>query len=112
MGVYSARLPTLTMDSGFASSSVLVGIEDASALTIYAPATLTGTITVRCATESSGITGSSNFVDFQSGGADVTFSQGNAVTLVPPGGAYSIILVSSTAEAGRRNFSAVKKFTI
>ena len=51
MGSYTCNLPTLTIDSGFASSSVLTGFEDASALIIMAPTTLSGTITVRIATE-------------------------------------------------------------
>jgi len=49
VGSYTCNLPTLTIDSGFASSSVLTGFEDASALIIMAPATLTGTTNVGAA---------------------------------------------------------------
>ena len=111
MGSYTANLPTLTIDNGFASSSVLLGFEDASALTIMAPTTLTGTITVRVATESSGVTASSTWADYQSGGSDITIGQGNAVQFSPPNSG-SIILVSSSLEAGRRYFQVQKKFSV
>ena len=111
MGSYTANLPTLFISSGFASSTVLTGFEDASALIIMAPATLTGTITVRVATESSGITASSTFADYTSGGSDVTVAAGNAVQLTPPVGG-SIILVSSGPEGGLRAFQVQKRFDI
>ena len=111
MGSYTANLPTLTIDSGFASSSVLTGFEDASALIIMAPTTLTGTITVRVATESSGVTASSTWADYQSGGSDITLAAGNAVQLTPPL-AGSIILVSSATEAARRYFQVQKRFSV
>ena len=112
MGTYTANLPTLTIDSGFASSSVLLGFEDASALTIYGPATLTGTCTVRIATESSGVTASSTWSDYQSGGSDVTIATGgNAIQFTPPNSG-SLILVSAAAEAARRYFQVTKKFSV
>ena len=111
MGSYTANLPTLTMDSGFASSSILRGFEDASALIIMAPSALTGTITVRVATESSGVTASSTWADYQSGGSDVTLGAGNAVQFSPPL-AGSIILVSSATEAARRYFQVQKRFSV
>ena len=111
MGSYTANLPTLTIDSGFASSSVLTGFEDASALIIMAPATLTGTITVRIATESSGVTASSTWSDYQSGGSDITIGQGNSAQLTPPLGG-SLILVSSTAEGAKRHFQVQKRFSV
>lgn len=112
MGSYTANLPTLTIDSGFASSSVLTGFEDASALIIMGPATLTGTITVRVATESSGVTSSSTWADYQSGGSDITIGTGgNAVQFSPPLSG-SLILVSSTSEAARRYFQVQKRFSV
>ena len=111
MGSYTANLPTLTIDSGFASSSVLTGFEDASALIIMAPAALTGTITIRVATESSGATASSTWADYQSGGSDITIGQGNSAQLTPPLGG-SLILVSSTSEAARRYFQVQKRFSV
>ncbi len=112
MGSYTANLPTMTIDSGFASSSVLTGFEDASALIIMGPATLTGTCTVRVATESSGITASSTWSDYQSGGSDVTIATGaNAVQFTPPL-AGSLILVSAAAEAGLRVFQVQKRFSV
>ena len=112
MGMYTANLPTLTIDSGFASSSVLTGFEDASALIIMGPTALTGTITIRIATESDGVTSSSTWTDYQSGGSDVTITAGNAVQFTPPV-AGSLILVSSAAsEAARRYFQVQKKFGV
>lgn len=111
MGMYTCNLPTLTIDSGFASSSVLTGFEDASALIIMAPGTLSGTITIRVATESDGVTASATWADYQSGGSDVTLGAGNAVQFTPPV-AGSLILVSSTNEAGRRYFQVQKKFGV
>jgi hypothetical protein len=111
MGSYTANLPTLTIDSGFASSSVLTGFEDASALIIMAPTTLTGTITVRVATESGGVTASATWADYQSGGSDITIGQGNAAQFTPPLSG-SLILVSSSLEAGRRYFQVQKRFSV
>ena len=116
MGMYTANLPTITMDAGFASSSILTGFEDASALIIMGPAALTGTITVRVATESDGVTASDTWSDYQSGGSDVTITAGNAVQFTPPL-AGSIILVSSAGqpgggEAARRVFQVQKKFGV
>lgn len=112
MGTYRAKLATLTIDAGFASSSVLTGFEDAAALIIMGPATLTATVTVRVATESSGVTASSTFADYQSGGSDVTITTGaNAVQFTPPAGG-SLILVSAGTEAARRYFQVEKRFSI
>ncbi len=112
MGTYRAKLPTITIDSGFASSSVLTGFEDASALIIMGPATLTGTVTVRVATETSGVTASSTFADYQSGGSDITITTGaNAVQFTPPSSG-SLMLVSASLEAGRRYFQVEKRFSI
>jgi len=111
VGSYTANLPTLTMDTGFASSSVLTGFEDASALIIMAPTSLTGTITVRVATESSGVTASSTWADYQSGGSDITIGAGNSAQLTPPLGG-SLILVSSATESARRYFQVQKRFSV
>ena len=111
MASYTANLPTAFISSGSASSSVILGFEDADALIIMAPATLTGTCTVRVATESSGITASSTFADYTSGGSDVTVAAGNAVQFTPPVGG-SIILVSASSEAGLRAFQVMKRFSI
>ena len=110
MGSYAAKLPTLTIDSGFASSSVLTGFEDASAI-VFMAGTLTGTLTVRVASESSGVTASSTWSDYQSGGSDITIGSGNTAQLTPPVGG-SIILVSSTSEAARRYIQVKKQFSV
>jgi len=112
MGSYTANLPTLTIDLGYASSSVLTGFEDASALIIMAPAELTGTVTVRIATESDGVTASATWADYQSGGTDITLGAGNAVQFTPPLSG-SLILVSSVAsESARRAFQVQKRFSV
>ena len=111
MGSHVAHLPTMVIDSGFASSSVLTGFEDAASISIMAPASLTGTITVRIATESSGVTASSTWADLQSGGSDVTIGAGNSVTITPPT-AHSLILVSGTTETARRYFQVTKRFNV
>lgn len=112
MAMYTANLPTIVIDAGFASSSVLTGFEDASAMVIMGPATLTGTCTVRVATESDGVTASGTWSDYQSGGSDVTIATGgNAVQFTPPL-AGSIMLVSATTEAARRYFQVQKKFGV
>ncbi len=111
MGSYTANLPVMTMDAGFASSSVLVGFEDASALVLMAPTTLIGTLTVRIAPESSGVTASSTWADYQSGGSDVTLGAGNAAQLTPPLGG-SLILVSSATETALRQIQVMKRFSV
>jgi hypothetical protein len=110
MGSYTANLPTLTIDSGFASSSVLTGLEDASALILMA-GTLTGTLTIRVAPEVTSATASGTWSDYQSGGSDVTIGSGNSAQLTPPLGG-SMILVSSTSEAALRSITVQKRFSV
>ncbi len=111
MGSYTAHLPVMTMDAGFASSSVLVGFDDASALVIIAPTAMTGTATVQIASDSSGVTASSGWADYQSGGSDVTLGAGNSVQLTPPLGG-SILLVTSATQSAKISFSVMKRFSV
>jgi hypothetical protein len=101
----------MTMDLGFASSSVLTGFEDASAIIIMAPTSMTGTATVQIATESDGVTSSAVWSDYQSGGSDVTVGAGNSVQLTPPIGG-SILLVTSSTQSARVSFRVQKRFSV
>ena len=111
MSSYQANLPNATIDVGFASSSVIVGIEDAWALAIYAPADLTSTVTVRISTNTSAVTGSNAWSDAQSGGSDITLAAGNAVTISTLA-AGSVLLVSAATVSVRAEFAVQKMFKV
>jgi hypothetical protein len=111
MGSYLANLPNVTLDKGFASSSVITGIDDATALIIMAPSSMTGTATVQVATESDGVTSSATWSDYQSGGSDITIAAGNSTQLTPPVGG-SILLVTSATQSGQVYFRVQKRFTV
>lgn len=81
--------------NGTTSNSIEVG--KANALTVYTPATLTGTITLQ------GSNDNVTFYNIKSGGSNVTLAASSAYPLTSVGSKY-IRVVSGSAEAAARTF--------
>ena len=107
MSLFVCDLPTLTIANAGTESNAIGGFDDAEALTLYAPATLTGTVTV----EVEPTIGGSSFVDLTSAGSDVTIGAGNALVLSPIT-FRQLRLSSSLAEGAERSFSVTKQFRV
>jgi len=106
MARHIARIGTLRISNGGTNSPALtslgavgrVGLGAATGLTIYAPATLTGTVTIEVLPY-----GDATWRTLQSGGADVTIAATKAVVISPPAFA-DLRLHSSGAEGADRDF--------
>jgi hypothetical protein len=93
--------------SGSSYSNAIRLFDDATALTIYSPATLTGVITVETEPTDTG----TSFVTLQSGGTDVTLPAGKA-TVLNKVGWRQMRLASAATEAGARTFSVRKSVNV
>lgn len=111
MGGFVANLPDVTIASGQTDSNAIGGMDDAEALTIYAPGTLTGTITIQVAPDrqvSEGGSAVTTWYTKQSGGADITIPAGKSVTLTDIG-FRQLRLHSTSAEGANRTFKLTKQ---
>jgi len=95
---------TLTILAGQTTSEALRGCRHAQGVGIFAPATLTGTITVQVEPTDSG----TDFVNETSGGTAVTIGASQHVTLMMSTFAQ-LRLKSSGAEAADRVFTLVMR---
>ena len=77
MPAYICDLPSIIIVSASSNGNSISQFDDATALTIYSPSALTGTITVETEPSSTG----TSFVTLQSGGTDVTIPAGKATVL-------------------------------
>lgn len=107
MSFWVVNLPDLTISNAGTTSNAIGSIDDAEAIVIYAPATLTGTVTVQVEPTETGTA----WVDLTSGGSDVTIAAGNSVTITE-GGFRQLRLSSSAAEGAARVFSVTKQFLV
>ena len=107
MSKYICDLPNLTIANAGTTSGAIGGFADARALMIYAPAALTGTVTVQVEPTDTG----TSWVDYGSGGSDVTIAAGNAVTIEPIS-FRQLRLSSSGAEGAERVFTVTKAFEV
>ena len=113
MGGFVANLPNLVIPSGQQASNAIGGMDDAEALTFYAPAALTGTITIQVApdkqaSEGGPATSTLTWYTKQSGGADITIPAGKSVTLTDIG-FRQMRLASGSAEGADRTFKITKQ---
>lgn len=88
-------------------SNAISVFDDATALTIFSPASLTGTVTIETEPSSTG----TNFVTLQSGGTDVTLSAGKA-TVLNKVGWRQMRLASNASEAAARPFPVTKAVNV
>ncbi len=108
MSQHHANLPNLVIASGSTDSTTAITayLDDAKSLTIQAPSTLTGTVTLKASTD-----GGTTYSDLGSGGSDVTIAAGNSVTITDV--AFNALKVTSgSAEAGTRTFRVSKVFVV
>ncbi len=103
MAQYICALPAMVIVSASSYSNAISLFDDATALTIYSPDTLTGTVTIETEPTSTGAT----FVTLQSGGADVTLPAGKA-TVINKVGWKQMRLASAASEASARTFPVTK----
>lgn len=107
MPQHIADLPAMTVVSGSSYSNIISIFDDATALTIYSPATLTGAVTIETEPTSTG----TNFVTLQSGGTDVTLPAGKA-TVLNKVGWRQMRLASAASEASARAFFVTKSVNV
>ena len=97
-------MPSMVTSSGATTSNAIRQFDDAWALTIYSPATLTSTaVTIDVEPTSTGAT----FVTLQSGGTDVVMVAGKA-TVISPVPFMQMRVVSGAAEGDDREFRVTK----
>ena len=97
-------MPSMTTTSGGTTSSVIRQFDDAWALTIYLPTTLTSTsVTIDVEPSSTG----TSFVTLQSGGTDVVMVAGRA-TVISPVPFSQMRVVCGAAEGADRTFRVTK----
>ena len=100
-------LPPMVVVSGSSYSNAITLFDDATALTIYSPAALTGVVTIETApTETS-----TGFVTLQSGGTDVTLPAGKA-TVINKVGWRAMRLASAASEGSARTFAVTKSVNV
>lgn len=102
-----AQLPAVTINSGTTDSNTIVGFEDAYALSIQAPATLTSTAVTVAVIGSTSTTAS--FSTLQSGGVDIVLTQGKAC-IITPIPYRQLKLQGTAAEGSDRSFTVAKVF--
>lgn len=100
-------LPPMVVVSGSSYSNAIKVFDDATALTIYSPAALTGVITIETEPTETG----SNFVTLQSGGTDVTLAAGKS-TVINKVGWRQMRLASAGTEAAARTFPVTKSVNV
>ena len=108
MSRHYANLPNLVIASGSTDSTTAItaSLNDADNVTIQAPSSLTGTVTVKLSTD-----GGTTYSDAGSGGSDITIGAGNAVTITTVG-FNALKVTSGSAEAGTRTFRVSKAFVV
>lgn len=105
------NLKDLTILNGQTTGTVVGGFEDAEALCIWAPAALTGTITIQVAADreaSEGGSTSQTWGTMQSGGSDITLPAGKVLTLTDIA-FRQMRLISGSAEGSDRTFKVAKQ---
>ena len=97
-------MPSMTVTAAGTTSGVIRQFDDAWALTIYSPATLTSTsVTIDVEPTDTG----TSFVTLQSGGSDVVMVAGKA-TVISPVPFMQMRVVCSAAEGADRTFRVTK----
>ena len=108
MAQHIADLPTMTVVSGSSYSNAIGIFDDATALTIFTPATLTSTgLFIEVEPTSTG----TNFVTLQSGGTDISLPAGKA-TIINKIGWRQMRLAAPATEGGARACPVTKSVNV
>lgn len=110
---FIADLANCVITSGQTNGSAVEGFEDAEAVSIWAPASLTGTITIQVSPDRPPDVGgvaaaSKTWATLQSGGSDVTLGASKMLTLTDIT-FRALRMVSGSAEGGDRTFKITKQ---
>ena len=102
-------LPNATITASNSTSGAITQFDDAYAVSIQAPATLTASqVSIQVAVSSGG---SAAFVTYQSGGADIVLAAGKGLTMTPI--PYrQLRIISSSVEGADRVFLLTKVFIV
>lgn len=79
MGDYVKNLPTITFSSGATNSPAVGCVSDCLGIGLFNSSNSTGTVTVQVEPSDTG----TGFLDHQSGGADITMTASESVTISP-----------------------------
>lgn len=108
MPQHIADLPTLQIVSGSSYSQAISIFDDATALTLFTPATMTSTgLTIEVEPTSTG----TNFVTLQSGGSDIVLPPGKA-TIINKVGWRQMRVGSLVTEAAGRSVPVTKSVNV
>ena len=108
MSIHYANLGTITIASGASGASTAISkyLDDAKTVSVWAPAAVTGTITLQVSFD-----GGTTYADLTSGGSDVTLAAANMVTITDPG--FNALRVSSgSTETDTRTWTVAKTFLV
>lgn len=112
MAGFMVNLADAVILNGETESNAVHGCDDAEALTVIAPVTVSGTITIQVSSDppsSDGGTTSPTFRTLQSGGSDITLPAGKGLTITDIS-FRQLKMVSSTGEGAARTFKISKQF--
>lgn len=110
---FIADLKSCVITSGQTDGSAVEGFEDAEAVSIWAPGSLTGTITIQVSPDrppdAGGVAAASKtWGTLQSGGADITIGASKVLTLTDIT-FRALRMISGSAEGGDRTFKITKQ---
>lgn len=106
MPIYQQAFGTLTIASGGTTSGV-VRPNEGDSITIFAPSSLTGTITVEIEPTATG----TSFCTLTSGGSNVTIAA-SAALIISPANFGQLRLKSGSTELADRTFTLVKGLNV
>ena len=107
MSIHYANLGTLVISSGGTDSTAITKyLDDAKTVSIWAPATVTGTIGIEISFDEG-----TTYMDLTSGGSHVTIAGGNSVTITDPG-FNGLRVISGSTETDTRTFTVSKTFLV
>lgn len=108
MSLFHADLASCVITSGQQAGSAVGPCDDATAVTIFAPSTLTGTIRIQ-ASQNDATRTAGTWVDVKSAGSNITVAADGAVTVIEVAFRW-LRLFSGSAEGATRTFGVRKQF--
>lgn len=110
MGLFHADLANCVIAISTQAGSAVGPVDDATAVTIFAPSTLTGTIRVQ-ASQNDTTKAAGTWVDVKSAGSNITVAADAAVTVTEIAFRW-LRVFSGSAEAAARTFGVRKQYDV